>query len=164
MVNNRNRESGTTLFELLIAIVLVIGVVAIISQLFPKAIRGVEFNRQRITAQNLARAKIEEFKRQPYGTIPATADGSYFPVAATCNCSQVVNYMALPDFDPPIVSGSHKFSRSWCVNYTTVGTGSIYTPQCTYAGDYKNIKVWVWWLDESGNNHVVNMETVQTRL
>lgn len=113
------RESGLTLVEVLVSLLLVVFVVLSISQLF---IQGTQVNyraRVRTAAMSLVKFKLEELKSLPFDDTGLDVGGGVTPGTL------VTGYWDSLDADGQIVAGGGTYTRQWLVEQPDAGNPDL---------------------------------------
>lgn len=165
----RRKESGVSLFELIIAVVMVSIGMIVVTLVFPKATASISSSRRRVIASNFAAARIQEFKDLPYSLVqPTAANATNFLVAGNweaptvpptpgkCDCSQEnLSGAQFQETTSSFTDSSVPFTRYVCINLVArnaAGTGwTAYCPNGLIGGaqgadqGLKSIRVRVQW-------------------
>ncbi|OGR89098.1 MAG: hypothetical protein A2992_01235 [Elusimicrobia bacterium RIFCSPLOWO2_01_FULL_59_12] len=164
-----NHPRGTTLVELLIAMVILVSAVMTITLTFPRASASITGSRRHWIAGNLAASQVEMLKQQPYAYIRPNP-ASDFGMVADCDCA-AMDMAAIPTTGAVMVESGITYTSKICINLVdrdpTASTGwRSFCPDPTdMVGTdkgLKNIYVQVRWA--SGNKtYVKNVETTAAR-
>jgi Tfp pilus assembly protein PilV len=139
-----HNNKGTSLLELLLAVVLGTIAVAALSAAFPTNAKSIISNQQRWLAINLANAQIQALQSQPYAYVDATDPSKLNASNISCDC-QLDDFSNLPSTSSQ--QAGTTFQTWSCVNFVSPGLGNTWPSQCPPAGDtgYKHIFVRVSW-------------------
>jgi hypothetical protein len=165
-------NSGATLIEVMLAVVITVSMVVMISLVFPKGQAVLTQSRQKYLATNLASNRIQQVKSTPYDYIQITTPTAttYFPISGVgangCTCSKE-NLTPYP-MDDSAAQDSIQYQLKMCVNLAEydpiTSTWKSHCPDGTSATDFgiKLVRVHVDWMF-SGHPHSVDMESMVNR-
>src|SRR6185312_2989594 len=173
MKSRRHRlgnNTGTSLIEIIVAGVLIVGVLIFITRLFPENARAEAMNHQRMIATNLATAKIEDAKKDLFDYLQPTPYSSVYFTSTSCDCSKPVTFSQLPS-SYTITTAGTTFGVMWCVNYMNgvpgAWTATCPPPPASNATNTKYIRVEVGWgyLDPATGKyeHTLDQENFETK-